>query len=120
MEERGEIEVKGKGKMCTYFLQRNQKVTESEIMGFLVPSADSERKTNHSTRASQLLHYRPALEGRLNVSLLIGYVISNGIRIGVPLYTLKPKVYFSFCMRVHTNFVTRLLCMYCMCTTQFL
>lgn len=73
MEERGEIEVKGKGKMRTYFLQRNQKVTESEIMGLLVPNADSDRKMNHSTRASQLHHYRPALEGWLNVSLLFGY-----------------------------------------------
>lgn len=70
MEERGEIEVKGKGRMRTYFLQRNQKVTESEIMGLLVPNADSDRKMSHS---SQLLHYRPALEGRLNVSLLFGY-----------------------------------------------
>ncbi|XP_043114731.1 guanylate cyclase soluble subunit beta-2-like isoform X2 [Puntigrus tetrazona] len=62
MEERGEIEVKGKGRMCTYFLQRNLKVTESEIMGLLVPNVDSDRKMNHSTQASKLLHYRPALK----------------------------------------------------------
>nr|XP_033805870.1 guanylate cyclase soluble subunit beta-2-like [Geotrypetes seraphini] len=31
--ERGEIEVKGKGKMTTYFLIRNLHVTENEIMG---------------------------------------------------------------------------------------
>uniref|UniRef100_A0A673ILA1 guanylate cyclase n=1 Tax=Sinocyclocheilus rhinocerous TaxID=307959 RepID=A0A673ILA1_9TELE len=36
MEEHGEIEVKCKGRMRTYFLQRNIKVTESEIMGLLV------------------------------------------------------------------------------------
>ncbi|XP_073673513.1 guanylate cyclase soluble subunit beta-2-like [Garra rufa] len=52
MEERGEIEVKGKGRMRTYFLQRNLKVTESEIMGLLVRNADNERKMNHSTRDS--------------------------------------------------------------------
>ncbi|XP_059369658.1 guanylate cyclase soluble subunit beta-2-like [Carassius carassius] len=62
MEERGEIEVKGKGRMRTYFLQRNLKVTESEIMGLLAPNADSDRMMNHSTQASQLLHYRPALK----------------------------------------------------------
>uniref|UniRef100_A0A8C2JCF4 guanylate cyclase n=1 Tax=Cyprinus carpio TaxID=7962 RepID=A0A8C2JCF4_CYPCA len=73
MEERGEIEVKGKGRMRTYFLQRNLKVTESEIMGLLVPNADSDRKMNHSTQASQLLHYSPSLKGLLNVSLLFGY-----------------------------------------------
>ncbi|XP_016412985.1 guanylate cyclase soluble subunit beta-2-like [Sinocyclocheilus rhinocerous] len=50
MEERGEIEIKGKGRMRTYFLQRNLKVTESEIMGLLVHDADSDRKLNHSTR----------------------------------------------------------------------
>ncbi|XP_039510812.1 guanylate cyclase soluble subunit beta-2-like [Pimephales promelas] len=61
MEERGEIEVKGKGRMQTYFLQRNLKVTESEIMGLLVHNpADSVRKMTHSGRdcASQLTHYR--------------------------------------------------------------
>ncbi|NXT32200.1 GCYB2 cyclase, partial [Pelecanoides urinatrix] len=33
MTERGEIEVKGKGKMHTYFLIRNKTATENEIMG---------------------------------------------------------------------------------------
>uniref|UniRef100_A0A672PAF9 guanylate cyclase n=1 Tax=Sinocyclocheilus grahami TaxID=75366 RepID=A0A672PAF9_SINGR len=68
MEERGEIEIKGKGRMRTYFLQRNLKVTESQIMGLLVHDADSDKKLNHSTRdcASQLPHYRPALKGLLN------------------------------------------------------
>lgn len=31
--ERGEIEVKGKGKMTTYFLRQNLHATENEIMG---------------------------------------------------------------------------------------
>ncbi|KAJ7324863.1 hypothetical protein JRQ81_017883 [Phrynocephalus forsythii] len=34
MLERGEIDVKGKGKMYTYFLIRNTTTTESEIMGW--------------------------------------------------------------------------------------
>ncbi|XP_067306821.1 guanylate cyclase soluble subunit beta-2-like [Pseudorasbora parva] len=64
MEERGEIEVKGKGRMLTYFLQRNLKVTESEIMGLLVQNTDSVKKMTHSGRdcASQLPHYRLALK----------------------------------------------------------
>lgn len=33
MMERGEIDVKGKGKMHTYFLIRNTIATEYEIMG---------------------------------------------------------------------------------------
>ncbi|KAL2096341.1 hypothetical protein ACEWY4_008489 [Coilia grayii] len=33
MVERGEIEVKGKGLMCTYFLERNLTATDSQIMG---------------------------------------------------------------------------------------
>uniref|UniRef100_A0A8C1VV42 guanylate cyclase n=1 Tax=Cyprinus carpio TaxID=7962 RepID=A0A8C1VV42_CYPCA len=44
MEERGEIEVKGKGRMRTYFLQRNLKVTESEIMGSRACSRGSEAR----------------------------------------------------------------------------
>uniref|UniRef100_W5L1E6 guanylate cyclase n=1 Tax=Astyanax mexicanus TaxID=7994 RepID=W5L1E6_ASTMX len=33
LEERGEIDVKGKGRMRTYFLVKNLRATESEIMG---------------------------------------------------------------------------------------
>ncbi|XP_051535348.1 guanylate cyclase soluble subunit beta-2-like [Myxocyprinus asiaticus] len=64
IEERGEIEVKGKGRMQTYFLQRNLKTTESEIMGLLVLKADSGRESAHSTRdcASDLPRYRPTLQ----------------------------------------------------------
>lgn len=75
MEERGEIEVKGKGRMKTYFLQSNLKVTESEIMGLLVHNTDSVRKMTHSGRdcPSQLPHYKAALKGLLNICLLLGY-----------------------------------------------
>uniref|UniRef100_A0A803VBG7 guanylate cyclase n=1 Tax=Ficedula albicollis TaxID=59894 RepID=A0A803VBG7_FICAL len=39
--ERGEIEVKGKGKMHTYFLIRNKSATENEIMGRPMKDLDS-------------------------------------------------------------------------------
>ncbi|XP_010148851.1 PREDICTED: guanylate cyclase soluble subunit beta-2-like [Eurypyga helias] len=41
MAERGEIEVKGKGKMHTYFLIRNKTATENEIMGRPMRDLDS-------------------------------------------------------------------------------
>lgn len=41
MIERGEIEVKGKGKMLTYFLIRNKTATEDEIMGRPMKDSDS-------------------------------------------------------------------------------
>ncbi|XP_071668561.1 guanylate cyclase soluble subunit beta-2-like isoform X3 [Patagioenas fasciata] len=41
MTERGEIEVKGKGKMYTYFLIRNKTATENEIMGRPMKDLDS-------------------------------------------------------------------------------
>uniref|UniRef100_A0A8C8RG50 guanylate cyclase n=1 Tax=Pelusios castaneus TaxID=367368 RepID=A0A8C8RG50_9SAUR len=41
MTERGEIEVKGKGKMHTYFLIRNRTATENEIMGNPIKESDS-------------------------------------------------------------------------------
>jgi len=91
MEERGEIEVKGKGRMQTYLLQRNLKVTDSEIMGLLVHNADSVRKMTYSGRdcASQLPHYRPALKGLLNMFIIWLPVTSNGIWIGVLLCILN-------------------------------
>lgn len=33
IQKRGEIEVKGKGRMTTYFLERNVGVSEQQIMG---------------------------------------------------------------------------------------
>lgn len=33
IQKRGEIEVKGKGRMTTYFLERNTGVSEQQIMG---------------------------------------------------------------------------------------
>ncbi|KAL1780985.1 guanylate cyclase soluble subunit beta-2 isoform X3, partial [Sigmodon hispidus] len=45
--ERGEIEVKGKGKMTTYFLIRNLNATEEEIMG-LSAALTHQKETKHS------------------------------------------------------------------------
>ncbi|XP_030071513.1 guanylate cyclase soluble subunit beta-2-like [Microcaecilia unicolor] len=46
--ERGEIEVKGKGKMRTYFLIRNLTASENEIMGRPVKESDSGRESVQS------------------------------------------------------------------------
>uniref|UniRef100_A0A670IV37 guanylate cyclase n=1 Tax=Podarcis muralis TaxID=64176 RepID=A0A670IV37_PODMU len=41
MVERGEIQVKGKGKMTTHFLRKNLHATENEIMGRLEETSDT-------------------------------------------------------------------------------
>ncbi|POI30567.1 hypothetical protein CIB84_005683, partial [Bambusicola thoracicus] len=48
MTERGEIEVKGKGKMHTYFLVRNKTACENEIMGRPIKDLDSGRESAQS------------------------------------------------------------------------
>uniref|UniRef100_A0A8B9N1D6 guanylate cyclase n=1 Tax=Accipiter nisus TaxID=211598 RepID=A0A8B9N1D6_9AVES len=48
MTERGEIEVKGKGKMHTYFLIRNKTATENEIMGRPMKDLDSGHESGQS------------------------------------------------------------------------
>ncbi|XP_052542365.1 guanylate cyclase soluble subunit beta-2-like isoform X4 [Tympanuchus pallidicinctus] len=48
MTERGEIEVKGKGKMHTYFLIRNKTACENEIMGRPIKDLDSGRESAQS------------------------------------------------------------------------
>ncbi|KAG2462035.1 GCYB2 cyclase, partial [Polypterus senegalus] len=49
---RGEIEVKGKGKMCTYFLARNLTVSDNEIMGWQVKEPESGQESVQSLRDS--------------------------------------------------------------------
>ncbi|XP_036393528.1 guanylate cyclase soluble subunit beta-2-like [Megalops cyprinoides] len=48
--ERGEIEVKGKGKMHTYFLEGNLTATEDQIMGRSAREPDSGRESAQSGR----------------------------------------------------------------------
>ncbi|XP_029472343.1 guanylate cyclase soluble subunit beta-2-like [Rhinatrema bivittatum] len=52
--ERGEIEVKGKGKMRTYFLVRNLTASENEIMGRPVRESDSGRESVQSLHDSKM------------------------------------------------------------------
>ncbi|KAM9359474.1 guanylate cyclase soluble subunit beta-2-like [Symphorus nematophorus] len=60
IQKRGEIEVKGKGRMTTYFLERNTKVSEQQIMGL----SDGETGAGHQD--SEMSHqpglHRPAFQ----------------------------------------------------------
>ncbi|KAM9452135.1 guanylate cyclase soluble subunit beta-2-like isoform 3-T3 [Salvelinus alpinus] len=60
-QERGEIDVKGKGRMSTYFLEGNLTVTEHELMGRSVKEADSGRASVQSARDcnTEAALYRP-------------------------------------------------------------
>uniref|UniRef100_A0A8C4S0B9 guanylate cyclase n=1 Tax=Erpetoichthys calabaricus TaxID=27687 RepID=A0A8C4S0B9_ERPCA len=58
---RGEIEVKGKGKMCTYFLVRNLTVSDNEIMGWQVKEPESGQESVQSLRdCSEARHCQDA------------------------------------------------------------
>ncbi|KAK1168463.1 guanylate cyclase soluble subunit beta-2-like [Acipenser oxyrinchus oxyrinchus] len=52
--DRGEIEVKGKGKMHTYFLAGNLNATDGEIMGHPVRESDSGRESAQSLHDSRM------------------------------------------------------------------
>ncbi|XP_069474275.1 guanylate cyclase soluble subunit beta-2-like isoform X2 [Ambystoma mexicanum] len=52
--ERGEIEVKGKGKMYTFFLLKNMSATEDEIMGRPSRESDSGRASVQSIHDSRI------------------------------------------------------------------
>ncbi|XP_045580285.1 guanylate cyclase soluble subunit beta-2 [Salmo salar] len=64
LQERGEIDVKGKGRMSTYFLEGNLTSTEHEIMGRSVKEADSGRASVQSARdcSTEAALYRPAIQ----------------------------------------------------------
>uniref|UniRef100_A0A8B9RJF8 guanylate cyclase n=1 Tax=Astyanax mexicanus TaxID=7994 RepID=A0A8B9RJF8_ASTMX len=65
LEERGEIDVKGKGRMRTYFLVKNLRATESEIMGRWTREAGSGQASVQSNCdcSSELPAFRPSLQG---------------------------------------------------------
>lgn len=65
LQERGEIDVKGKGRMSTYFLEGNLTSTEHEIMGRSVKEADSGRASVQSARdcSTEAALYRPGKQG---------------------------------------------------------
>lgn len=50
ISERGEIEVKGKGKMTTYFLVQNLKATEDDIMGRAAGDPSQLHQENEETQ----------------------------------------------------------------------
>uniref|UniRef100_A0A3Q0QTK8 Guanylate cyclase domain-containing protein n=1 Tax=Amphilophus citrinellus TaxID=61819 RepID=A0A3Q0QTK8_AMPCI len=59
LSKRGEIEVKGKGRMTTYFLERNTGVTEQQIMGLCdLEGTDGEESSQISYQPGL---YRPIL-----------------------------------------------------------
>ncbi|XP_067102758.1 guanylate cyclase soluble subunit beta-2-like [Osmerus mordax] len=63
LQERGEIEVKGKGKMTTYFLEKNLRVSELQLLGLSEPEERSGRPAGRhsalSTTDGEGAHHHP-------------------------------------------------------------
>lgn len=69
MTERGEIEVKGKGKMYTYFLIRNRTATENEIMGNPIKESDSDHGSVQSFHESRIKMIQSSCQqGRVGIT----------------------------------------------------
>ncbi|XP_070762135.1 guanylate cyclase soluble subunit beta-2-like [Enoplosus armatus] len=60
IQQRGEIEVKGKGRMTTYFLERNIGVSEQQIMGLSEIETGAGQQDSHMSYQPGL--HRPALQ----------------------------------------------------------
>ncbi|XP_053529784.1 guanylate cyclase soluble subunit beta-2-like [Ictalurus punctatus] len=63
IEERGEIEVKGKGRMQTYFLLKNLKATQNDIVGCQMREAGSGQESVESNEdcSTEPSSFRPSL-----------------------------------------------------------
>ncbi|KAG7238728.1 hypothetical protein INR49_031244, partial [Caranx melampygus] len=68
IQKRGEIEVKGKGKMVTYFLERNLGVIEQQIMGL---SGPEDRAGRRDSQTSQSDLHRPVAHRRCRDDLCL-------------------------------------------------
>nr|XP_042709525.1 guanylate cyclase soluble subunit beta-2-like isoform X1 [Chrysemys picta bellii] len=68
MTERGEIEVKGKGKMHTYFLIRNRTATENEIMGNPIKELDSDHESVQSFHESRIKMIQSSCQQAMQLS----------------------------------------------------
>ncbi|XP_037764914.1 guanylate cyclase soluble subunit beta-2 [Chelonia mydas] len=68
MTERGEIEVKGKGKMYTYFLIRNRTATENEIMGNPIKESDSDHGSVQSFHESRIKMIQSSCQQAMQLS----------------------------------------------------
>ncbi|XP_062815731.1 guanylate cyclase soluble subunit beta-2-like [Anolis carolinensis] len=65
IEERGEIEIKSKGKMRTYFLKQNLCATENEIMGWADNSNSNGAERCHAYGEHPQEEYEPSLSTQL-------------------------------------------------------
>lgn len=92
MTERGEIEVKGKGKMHTYFLVRNKTACENEIMGRPIKDLDSGRESAQSfqeDRAEMMPSSHQS--GRVNLTYLslLKQMNVNSFTLNILFYSLS-------------------------------
>nr|XP_028578209.1 guanylate cyclase soluble subunit beta-2-like [Podarcis muralis] len=64
MVERGEIQVKGKGKMTTHFLRKNLHATENEIMGRLEETSADTLESDHGKNVVLMKYAEDSLTAR--------------------------------------------------------
>nr|XP_034965858.1 guanylate cyclase soluble subunit beta-2-like [Zootoca vivipara] len=64
MVERGEIQVKGKGKMTTHFLRKNLHATENEIMGRLKETSEDTLESHHGKNVVIMKYAEDSLTAR--------------------------------------------------------
>lgn len=69
IQKRGEIEVKGKGRMTTYFLERNLGVSEQQIMG--LSDLEGGVRQQNSKMSFQSGNQRPGLFAVCQIPLIL-------------------------------------------------